>query len=57
MIDAEIRTLLEAAHVRVRETVTAKRSVLEALARLLMEKEVVDREALRALLASMPSRT
>ena len=45
-IDGEIRTLLEAAHGRVRETLTTKRATLEALAKRLIEKEVVDREAL-----------
>ena len=35
---------------------TAKRDVLEALAKLLIEKEVVDREALTPLLAgTMPA--
>ena len=50
-IDAEIRKLLDEAHGRVRETLTGKRSVLESLAKLLVEKEVVDRKALDSLLA------
>jgi cell division protease FtsH len=50
-IDAEIQKLLEAAHARVRETLTAKRPTLEALAKRLIEKEVVDREALTRLIA------
>jgi cell division protease FtsH len=50
-IDAEIQTLLEAAHGRVRETLTAKRATLEAVAKRLIEKEVVDREALTKLIA------
>jgi cell division protease FtsH len=50
-IDGEIRKLLEAAHGRVRETLTAKRGVLDALAKLLIEQEVVDRAALTRLLA------
>jgi cell division protease FtsH len=50
-IDAEIQALLEAAHRRVRETLTAKRPVLETLAKRLIEKEVVDREALAKLIA------
>jgi cell division protease FtsH len=50
-IDAEIGTLLEAAHRRVRETLTAKRATLETLAKRLIEKEVVDREALAELIA------
>jgi cell division protease FtsH len=45
-IDTEIQQLLEASRIRVRETLTAKREVLEALAKLLIEREVVDREAL-----------
>jgi cell division protease FtsH len=50
-IDAEIRALLEAAHTRVRDTLTTQRAVLEALAKLLMEREVVDRASLDELLA------
>jgi cell division protease FtsH len=51
-IDAEIQKLLEAAHGRVRATLTAKRAALEALAKRLIEKEVVDRETLVALIAA-----
>jgi cell division protease FtsH len=51
LIDAEIHKLLEESRTRVRQTLTAKRSVLEALAKLLMEQEVVDRQALTQLLA------
>ncbi len=50
-IDAEIRKLLESAHTRVRDTLTRQRPVLEALARLLVEKEAVDRQTLVQLLA------
>jgi len=50
LIDAEIRQMLAAAHARVRETLTAKRPVLERLAKLLIDKEVVGREALTELL-------
>jgi len=49
-IDEEVRKLLEEAHGRVHDTLTAKRQILEALARLLLEKEVVDRRALDELL-------
>jgi cell division protease FtsH len=52
VIDAEIQKLLEASHTRVRETLTAKRAVLESLARLLIMHEVVDRQALDRLLAT-----
>ena len=49
--DAEIEQLLKTAHGRVRETLGAKRAILEALAKRLIEKEVVDREALTRLIA------
>src|SRR5436309_119403 len=51
-IDDEIRNLFEAAHERVRQTLTAKREVLTSLGKLLIEKEVVSRDDLTALLAS-----
>jgi cell division protease FtsH len=51
-IDAEIAALLKAAHRRVRETLAAKREVLTSLAKLLIEKEVVGRDDLVALLKS-----
>ncbi|MFY9271092.1 MAG: ATP-dependent zinc metalloprotease FtsH [Candidatus Manganitrophaceae bacterium] len=50
MVDGEIGRLLEEAHGRVKETLTARREMLEALARLLLEKEVVDRPTLEKLL-------
>jgi cell division protease FtsH len=50
-IDREVRKLLADAHTRVRETLSEQRAALEALAKALIEKEVVDREALMALLA------
>ena len=51
-IDDEIGNLFAAAHERVRKTLTAKREVLSSLAKLLVEKEVVSRDDLTALLAS-----
>jgi ATP-dependent Zn protease len=51
-IDHEIQALLDTAHGRVRETLTEKRDVLTSLAKLLIEKEVVSRGDLTALLAS-----
>ena len=48
VIDAEIQQLLEAAHTRVRATLTAQRALLESLAKLLIAHEVVDRNALDA---------
>jgi cell division protease FtsH len=51
-IDAEIEQLLKTAHGRVRETLTAKRDVLASVAKLLIEKEVVSRNDLIALMAA-----
>lgn len=50
LIDIEIRTLVENAHARVRETLTARRAELVALAQLLIEREVVDHDQLAAVL-------
>jgi cell division protease FtsH len=50
VIDAEIQQLLEAAHARARATLTAKRALLEALGKMLITHEVVDRRALTQLL-------
>jgi cell division protease FtsH len=50
-IDAETEKLLETAHGRVRETLTANRDVLLSLAKLLIEKEVVSWNDLTTLLA------
>jgi cell division protease FtsH len=49
-IDAEVRRLLDEARQRVTETLSAQRGALEALAGVLLEKEVVDRAGLDALL-------
>ena len=54
-IDEEIRKILEDAHARVHETLTKRRPVLDALAKLLLEKEVVDRSVLDELLKSQPN--
>jgi len=51
-IDVEIAKILSAAQARVRETLTAHRSTVETLAKLLIDKEVVNAEQLRALLGS-----
>ena len=56
-IDAEIEQLLETAHGRVRETLGKKRMILDALAKRLIEKEVVDRAALAQLIADAESRS
>jgi cell division protease FtsH len=51
-IDAEIQQLLEAAHTRVRATLTAQRALLESLGQLLIAQEVVERPALLRLLGT-----
>src|SRR5437660_4344233 len=51
-IDDEIRNLFAAPPARARKTLTAKRESLTSLAKLLIEKEVVSRDDLTALLAS-----
>lgn len=48
-IDAEIAALLGDAHARVKQTLQEKRTLLDALARALLEKETLDREALDEL--------
>jgi cell division protease FtsH len=53
-IDMEIQTLLQAAEQRVRTTLTERRIQLEALAKLLLQQETVDRETLTKLL-NMPA--
>ncbi|HEY7539619.1 MAG TPA: ATP-dependent zinc metalloprotease FtsH [Methylomirabilota bacterium] len=53
-IDAEIQKLLDASHNRVRETLTARRNTLTALAKRLMETEVVERDMLVKLMAEIP---
>jgi ATP-dependent Zn protease len=56
VIDAAIQKLLDASHARVWETLIARRKLLESLATLLIQQEVVDRTALNRLLAtSMPA--
>ena len=52
VIDAEIQQFLEAAHTRVRATLTAQRALLESLGKLLIAHEVVDRNALLRLLGT-----
>ena len=49
-IDEEIQRLLKESHTRVNETLVSKRPILEFLARLLLEKEVIDRATLDHLL-------
>jgi len=50
LIDAEVKQILSEAHSKARDILVAHRSALEELARLLLEKEVVDRPALQTIL-------
>ncbi|PYN72133.1 MAG: cell division protein FtsH [Candidatus Rokuibacteriota bacterium] len=56
-IDAEIQQMLNAAHERVRATLGAKRATLEAVAKRLIQQEVVDRAALVQLIAETEAAT
>jgi cell division protease FtsH len=49
-IDLEIESLLREAHERVRQTLQEKRSLLDALAHALLERETLDRAAFEALI-------
>jgi cell division protease FtsH len=50
LIDAEVKQILSEAHSKARDILLARRAALEELAKLLLEKEVVDRPALQAIL-------
>jgi len=54
-IDDEIRAIVADARERVRETLTKRRAALDAMAKLLLEKEVIDRQGVEALLAQHPA--
>jgi cell division protease FtsH len=55
LIDQEVGELIADAHARVLATLTEKRATLDALARLLLDHEVVERPMLEELLASASS--
>jgi cell division protease FtsH len=55
IIDEEIRRLLGESEQRVRDTLTAKRGLLDALARALLQQETIDRSGLLALLQAVPA--
>ncbi len=50
-IDAEVRRLVNAAHERARAMLTERRETLERVARRLLEKEVIEGDELRAIVA------
>ena len=55
-IDGEVRCILDEARERVLRTLTAHRDTLDALARLLLDKEVVDRAMLDRLMSEAGTR-
>jgi cell division protease FtsH len=50
MIDEEVKKILSETHARARDMVASRRPALEELAKLLLEKEVVERPELQAIL-------
>jgi cell division protease FtsH len=56
-IDEEISAVMELAHQRVRNILSERRQVLDDLARLLSEKEIVQGQELRDMLAASPLQT
>jgi cell division protease FtsH len=54
-IDEEVKKIMDETYLRVKEMLTAKKDKLEDLARLLLEKEVVEEADLKKILAITPS--
>jgi len=54
-IDEEVKKIVDETYLRVREILTAKKDKLEELARLLLEKEVVEEADLKKILELPPS--
>jgi len=50
LIDEEVKQILTDSHTRARDLLISRQAALEELAKLLLEKEVVDRPALQAIL-------
>ena len=50
VIDEEVKKMLSDAHAKVRDILASRRSALEELAKLLLEKEVVERPELQTIL-------
>lgn len=51
VIDAEVEKIIEHAHDKVRRILTERRAILDEIARRLLDKEVMDGDELRSLLA------
>jgi cell division protease FtsH len=56
-IDDEVSRVMEEAHLRVKGIISARREVLDELARLLSREEVVQGEELRKMLGKTPTAT
>ncbi|RZF23415.1 cell division protein FtsH, partial [Paraburkholderia sp. UYCP14C] len=54
LVDEEIRGVLNDAHARVTATLQAQRAPLERIARLLLEREVLDHELLQKAIEGQP---
>jgi cell division protease FtsH len=52
LVDSEVKKILSETHTKVTELLLARRQALEALARLLLEKEIVERPQLQAILSA-----
>ncbi len=56
-IDEEVKKIVDETYLRVKEILTAKKDKMEELARLLLEKEVVEEADLKRILELIPSTT
>ena len=55
-IDVEVRRILDDAHDRARRLITERRSLLEAITRRLLEKEVIEADELKQIIAEVEGR-
>ncbi len=54
LVDTEVRRILDEAHERARQILTAERELLEAIATALLERETLDRDGIELLAAGEP---
>ena len=52
IIDSEIKKVIEGAYKRAKDIITSKRKVLDRIAKVLIEKETIEKEAFEALVAA-----
>jgi cell division protease FtsH len=55
-IDVEVRRILDDAHDRARRLITERRSLLEAITRRLLEKEVIEADELKQIIKEVEGR-